>query len=323
MRKSLVTVERGRSATPATGCWRRSASSPRNDWPPPATISEVRDRHAAYFAEQAVAHWDLWDGPGYRDAVDWVDVEFANLRAGFRWAADHADLVTATAIAAHTTMTGCSRCSGSSRSAGPRRSSTPPPPSPTFDSYRRCIRRPACAVTPAGRRSPSSMSTPRSRWRRTRATTRSSTVGRISGEQLPTSSPGGSTAAWRSAPTSRSSPVSPAPSACAGWPGVCPSSGEPRRPEPSPTRGSLAPDRMATPSSSPSRSTPTVGPTPTAIRFGPSTPSAKGSATHATTSSHFLRRSSRGCRPARSCPRGHSPGSRVVRLHPGVVPPVR
>ena len=33
-----------------------------------------------------------------------MDVEFANLRAGFRWAADQADLVTAAAIAAHTTM---------------------------------------------------------------------------------------------------------------------------------------------------------------------------------------------------------------------------
>ena len=35
-----------------------------------------------------------------------MDVEFANLRAGFRWAADHGDLVTATAIAAHATMLG-------------------------------------------------------------------------------------------------------------------------------------------------------------------------------------------------------------------------
>ena len=64
---------------------------------------EVRDRHAAYFAEQAVVHWEMWEGPGYRTAVDWVDAELANLRAGFRWAADHADLATATAIAAHTT----------------------------------------------------------------------------------------------------------------------------------------------------------------------------------------------------------------------------
>jgi predicted ATPase len=70
------------------------------------TISHLRDRHAAYYAEQAMAHWDLWEGPGYRAAADWVAAEFANLRAGFRWAADHADLATAAAIAAHITMMG-------------------------------------------------------------------------------------------------------------------------------------------------------------------------------------------------------------------------
>jgi hypothetical protein len=70
------------------------------------TIDAVRDRHARYFAGQAVAHWDIWDGPRQRVALDWVDVEFANLRAGFRWAADQGDLATAAAIAAHTTMLG-------------------------------------------------------------------------------------------------------------------------------------------------------------------------------------------------------------------------
>ena len=39
--------------------------------------------------------------PQLRVAIDWVDVEFANLRAGFRWSADQQDLETATAIAAH------------------------------------------------------------------------------------------------------------------------------------------------------------------------------------------------------------------------------
>jgi hypothetical protein len=46
----------------------------------------------------------MWDGPGQRAALDWVDVEFANLRARFRWAADRDDLATAAAIAAHTAM---------------------------------------------------------------------------------------------------------------------------------------------------------------------------------------------------------------------------
>ena len=66
--------------------------------------NELRDRHASYFAEQAVAHWEIWDGPRQRVALDWVDVEFANLRAGFRWAADGADIAAATKIAAHTTL---------------------------------------------------------------------------------------------------------------------------------------------------------------------------------------------------------------------------
>ena len=64
----------------------------------------VRDRHAAYYAQQAVAYWALWDGPLQRDALDWVDCEFDNLRAGFRWAADREDVTVAAAIAAHATM---------------------------------------------------------------------------------------------------------------------------------------------------------------------------------------------------------------------------
>jgi hypothetical protein len=39
-------------------------------------------------------------------ALDWVEVELANLRAGFRWAADQHDLATAAGIAAHAAMLG-------------------------------------------------------------------------------------------------------------------------------------------------------------------------------------------------------------------------
>jgi predicted ATPase len=63
---------------------------------------EVRDRHAAYFARQAAAHLDLWNGPSYQAVVEWADAEFDNLRTAFRWAADRGDLITATDIAAHT-----------------------------------------------------------------------------------------------------------------------------------------------------------------------------------------------------------------------------
>ena len=50
-------------------------------------LEPTRDRHAAYFAREAAARWDHWDGPRWRDAVDWVELELANLRAGFRWSA--------------------------------------------------------------------------------------------------------------------------------------------------------------------------------------------------------------------------------------------
>jgi hypothetical protein len=105
VRKSLVVVERiggharyGLSETIRQFAEERLAAT--------GTIGEIRDRHAGYFARLAVAHWGTWDGPGQRVAVDWVEVEFANLRAGFRWAADQHDLATAAAIAAHTAMLG-------------------------------------------------------------------------------------------------------------------------------------------------------------------------------------------------------------------------
>jgi predicted ATPase len=68
----------------------------------------VRDIHARYFADQAQAIFPLWLGPGHRQAVDWVDVELVNLRAGFRWATDRHHIDTATAIAAHTAILGYS-----------------------------------------------------------------------------------------------------------------------------------------------------------------------------------------------------------------------
>jgi hypothetical protein len=70
------------------------------------SIDAVRWRHARYYAEQAVAYWDLWDGPRQTVAVDWVEAEYSNLRTAFRWAADHGDLDTAAAVAAHTAVLG-------------------------------------------------------------------------------------------------------------------------------------------------------------------------------------------------------------------------
>jgi predicted ATPase/DNA-binding CsgD family transcriptional regulator len=68
----------------------------------------TRDRHAAFFAHEAVAHWDHWNGPGWREAVDWVELELANLRSAFRWAAARNHVEVATDIAAHAALMGFS-----------------------------------------------------------------------------------------------------------------------------------------------------------------------------------------------------------------------
>ncbi|MGH9018771.1 MAG: ATP-binding protein, partial [Acidimicrobiales bacterium] len=67
-----------------------------------------RDAHAACFAGRAAARWDRWDGPGWRQAVDWVELELGNLRAGLRWSADRGQLEVATDIAAHAGLMGAS-----------------------------------------------------------------------------------------------------------------------------------------------------------------------------------------------------------------------
>jgi predicted ATPase len=62
----------------------------------------IRDRHARYFAAEIVRQWEeVWPTPDAQAALDWADTEFFNMREGFRWAADRADLDTAAAIAAH------------------------------------------------------------------------------------------------------------------------------------------------------------------------------------------------------------------------------
>ena len=48
----------------------------------------------------------LWDSPRQREAYEWFTAEMANLRAAFRWAADHDDLDTAAAIAVYAAFLG-------------------------------------------------------------------------------------------------------------------------------------------------------------------------------------------------------------------------
>jgi len=71
-------------------------------------LEVTRDRHAGHFAAEAAARWDRWNGPGWRGAVDWVEAEFGNLRAAFRWSSAHGDVTVATDIAAHAALMGFS-----------------------------------------------------------------------------------------------------------------------------------------------------------------------------------------------------------------------
>jgi predicted ATPase/class 3 adenylate cyclase/DNA-binding CsgD family transcriptional regulator len=71
-------------------------------------LERSRDRHAEYFARESAARWEHWNGPGWRDAVDWVEAELGNLRAGYQWSARRGELEVATDIAAHAALMGFS-----------------------------------------------------------------------------------------------------------------------------------------------------------------------------------------------------------------------
>ena len=73
---------------------------------PPVRPTTPADTHARYFAGRETDILALWDGPRQREAYSWVAAELANLRAAFRWAADHRDLDTAAAIAHYAAFLG-------------------------------------------------------------------------------------------------------------------------------------------------------------------------------------------------------------------------
>ncbi len=62
-------------------------------------VDELRTAHAHHFAGQEADVLALWDSRRQRESYDWFALELANLRAAFRWAADHQDLDCASAIA--------------------------------------------------------------------------------------------------------------------------------------------------------------------------------------------------------------------------------
>jgi hypothetical protein len=66
----------------------------------------ARDAHARYFASLEADVLALWDSPRQREAYGWFTLELANLRAAFRWAADHDDIDTAATIATYGAFVG-------------------------------------------------------------------------------------------------------------------------------------------------------------------------------------------------------------------------
>jgi predicted ATPase len=68
--------------------------------------NEVRAAHARHFAGRETDIMALWDSPRQREAYDWFTAEPANLRAAFRWAADHGDLDVAATIATYAAFLG-------------------------------------------------------------------------------------------------------------------------------------------------------------------------------------------------------------------------
>jgi predicted ATPase len=66
----------------------------------------TRAAHARYFAGREVDVLALWDSPRQGEAYVWLGLELANLRAAFRWAANHDDLDTAATIAVYAGFVG-------------------------------------------------------------------------------------------------------------------------------------------------------------------------------------------------------------------------
>ena len=78
-------------------------------WAEAAARDAARDRHAAYFAGEAIRRWEEeWNGPAWRTQVDWVQAELANLRVAFEWSVGRGHTEVAADIAAHAALMGFS-----------------------------------------------------------------------------------------------------------------------------------------------------------------------------------------------------------------------
>ena len=68
--------------------------------------SEIRAAHSRYFAGREANILALWDSPRQHEAYEWFTLELANLRAAFRWAADHGNLDDAATITTYAWVLG-------------------------------------------------------------------------------------------------------------------------------------------------------------------------------------------------------------------------
>jgi predicted ATPase/class 3 adenylate cyclase/DNA-binding CsgD family transcriptional regulator len=107
VRKSLVTAD-GASGTARYVVLETIRQFVEDELTASGAIEATRDRHAARFARQAATRWSSWNGPAWRDCVDWLQLELANLRAAFGWSRQRGDLEAATDIAAHSALMGAS-----------------------------------------------------------------------------------------------------------------------------------------------------------------------------------------------------------------------
>lgn len=61
----------------------------------------VRARHAAFYADDSDAQFQIWRSPREREAFEWLDHALPNLRAAFRWAVDGKQVDIAARIASN------------------------------------------------------------------------------------------------------------------------------------------------------------------------------------------------------------------------------
>ena len=107
VRKSLVVVNHAAART-RYGMYETIRQFAEEQLSATGGLASLRDRHAAHFAQEASARYGHWNGPGWRDAVDWVEIELDNLRSAFRWSVERGELELATDVAAHAALMGFS-----------------------------------------------------------------------------------------------------------------------------------------------------------------------------------------------------------------------